>query len=124
MKILGVHGLDDHRDGGWIVEWEKCVRENVKVPAGGTLGFVAFSYDDIFEEVEISFGESMRAMAKLLGSGIQSWWEDMFRRRGFGGGSNTRGVLQTARDRIRWTAGYIVAWCEDDRQFRSRVRER
>jgi hypothetical protein len=66
------------------------------------LDFVFTTYDPIFERVDISPAEAVTAVYKLTRSAITS----PFRRK--------KGVIGTVSDRIKWTAGYVVAWVEDD----------
>lgn len=126
LTVMGVHGLGDHRNQPWEEEWRLAIR-NV-LPRDIELNFVAFSYDDIFEDVDLSFAETSIALGKLLSSGIQSSFGSLASGLGslFGGSRDLAGA-PTARggisDSLRWTAGYVVAWVEDE-GFRTKVRER
>jgi hypothetical protein len=111
LKILGVHGLGDHRASDWQVTWPEAIRTAFPRMDGLMLDFRFVTYDDIFERTTISLGESMRALWKLTKSGI-------------GAIGRERGVLSEVSDKIKWTAGYVVAWVEDEefkRQSRARI---
>jgi metacaspase-1 len=114
IKILGVHGLGDHRTSTWKQDWAAAVRKAFPGQNGAQLEFAFVSYDDIFEGVELSVWDTMQAVWKLARSGAAT---ALGRR---------RGVLGDVSDRVRWTAGYVVAWVEDEkfkRETRSRVLE-
>jgi len=109
IRILGVHGLGDHRQSKWKEEWEACIRRLLPEPV--TLEFDFVVYDDIFEKTKLGIGDTLEAAAKLLGSGLGSF----FRPR--------KGFLDPASDRIRWTAGYVVAWTAE-KSFQEKTRKR
>jgi len=111
LKILGVHGLGDQRLSDWQSKWPEAVRRAFPAAEGVDLEFEFIVYDDIFEKTDISPWETMGAVAKLAASGISS----VFKRH--------RGVLGDVSEKIRWTAGYVVAWVEDD-GFKARTRKR
>ncbi len=118
IKILGIHGLGKHDPGTWEPLWIDTLHE--VIPSSSEIGidFVPFNYDEIFERISISPWESVKAFAKLAGSGIVSGWEGMFGRR-----EATRGIVDSTQTFLRWYAGYVVAWLEDE-TFRREVRER
>ena len=110
IKILCVHGLGDHRKSTWKADWETVLRSvfpgQTAVDAGQStvqLEFSFLTYDDIFEGTDLSVWETMQAVWKLARSGVST----ALRRE--------RGVVGDVSDAIRWTAGYVVAWLEDDR---------
>jgi metacaspase-1 len=117
VKILGVHGLGDHRNRTWEEDWTAALlaafpgqraasdRERVR------LDFAFVTYDDIFEQVDLSVWQTMQAVWKLARSGAAT---ALGRR---------RGVLSDVSDRVRWTAGYVVAWVEHE-AFKERTRQR
>jgi hypothetical protein len=111
MKFLCVHGLGDHRASDWEARWSHAI--NAALPsAAGPAEIVFLTYDDIFEEADISALDVTIALAKLSWSGITSH----FTRR--------RGIAADVTHLIRWTAGYVVAWAEDEefkRASRARV---
>lgn len=101
IRILGVHGLGDHRNSPWRSEWEQAVRACFSQDTDVSLVFEFAFYDPIFEGTQLSFGETMRALWKLGRSGIA------------GLGRRER-ALTDITDLVRWTAGYVVAWVEDE----------
>src|SRR5262245_40140500 len=115
LKILGIHGLGDHRDSPWAQQWEETLLANWPGLEAYELSFVPFRYDEIFERIHLSAWETLRALGKLVGSGIGG----MFGARG----GAARGPLDSAQQWLRWYAGYVVAWVEDE-EFRSEVRAR
>ncbi|MBO9501123.1 caspase family protein [Brevundimonas sp. A19_0] len=111
LRIMGVHGLGDHRDGGkhgdWEAGWEASVRKAMPrrdVP----LEFDFLNYDDLFFATGQDLGEYARSAARLLASCVAS----PFRRQ--------KGVPGS-----KWvaTVGYVVAWLEDE-EFKTKVRAR
>ena len=111
LKIMGVHGLGDHRSSPWKEDWEQTVREVFAQQSGVQLEFCFVSYDDIFASVDLSVWESMQAVAKLASSAVSTTV------------SGRRGVLDDISDKIKWTGGYVVAWLEDE-DFKKRSRKR
>jgi hypothetical protein len=112
LKILGVHGLGDHRNSTWKEDWEAALRKVFPGHQSLKLEFAFLSYDDIFEKVDLSIWETMQAVWKLARSGASTAL------------GARRGVVGDISDRVRWTAGYVVAWVEDEgfqRQTRARV---
>lgn len=138
LKVMGVHGLGDHRNSGWADAWRDAIAGVGPIrDAGGAAAveFVPFSYDDVFERAHISWQEASRAVAKLIGSGLASGGDALRgRARGIAavnvapphaGIGEPPGGWRRARHRLRWSAGYVVAWVEDDgfrRQTRARLR--
>lgn len=112
LRILGVHGLGDHRASDWTVKWPEAIKAAFPQMAGLTLDFRFVTYDDIFEGTDISLAESVRALWQLTKSGV------------FSLGRRQRGAVSEISDKIKWTAGYVVAWVEDEgfkRQSRKRI---
>jgi metacaspase-1 len=114
LRVLGIHGLGDHRNSPWASEWEATLREALPTHQDASLDFIPFSYDQIFEQINVSPIEALRAFWKLAGSGL--------------GLPREMAELPGLRDRavsashfLRWYAGYVVAWLEDD-DFRTEVR--
>jgi hypothetical protein len=110
LKILGVHGLGDHRNSDWQSKWPAAVRAAFPVIDSLTLDFDFVTYDDIFDSTDISWLDSAAAVWKLTKSGISSI-------------GRPRGVLSDLSDKIKWSAGYVVAWVEDE-DFKRRSRQR
>ncbi len=111
IKLLGVHGLGDHRNSTWKHDWQEALRLVIPGQDSLQLDCAFLSYDDIFETVDLSAWETMRAVWKLARSGADT---ALGRR---------RDVVGEISDRVRWTAGYVVAWVEDD-AFKTKTRER
>lgn len=112
LKLLCVHGLGDHRASDWTKSWPEAVTEAFPRMDGLDLDFKFVTYDDIFDKTDISLFDSGLALWKLAKSGISAL------------GHRERGVLSSIPEKIRWTAGYVVAWVEDEdfkRQSRKRV---
>ena len=63
-------------------------------------------YDDRFSEQNLSAADVMQASFQLLGSGIWHGVGDLFRRR--------RGMLGGVSKKVRWTAGMVVQWRENE----------
>lgn len=111
ITILGIHGLGDHRHSDWEAKWSSAITSAFPKIPDQSLDLRFTTYDDIFAKTEISVGECIRAIWKLTGSGISSL------------GRRQRGVISDIADRIKWTAGYVVAWVEND-EFKRRSRKR
>lgn len=112
LKVLGVHGLGDHRTSTWKEDWQTALLEVFPGQKNDIeLEFAFVSYDDIFEDVDLSVWDTMKAVWKLARSGVST---ALGRR---------RGALDDVSDLVRWTAGYVVAWVEDER-FQQRTRTR
>lgn len=111
LKLLGVHGLGDHRTSTWKEDWQAALRAAFPGRDEVELEFAFVSYDDIFEDVDLSLWDTMQAVWKLARSGVST---ALGRR---------RGVLGDVSDGVKWTAGYVVAWVEDEK-FQRRTRQR
>jgi len=109
IRILCVHGLGDHRLSGWEAEWATAIKEAIGPDADVTLDLDFLSYDPIFAETGLSFGETIGAVWKLARSGLGSF-------------IHGRGFVGDVSDRVRWTAGYVVAWV-NDKEFQARTRK-
>ena len=110
LKILCFHGLGDHRSSNWEQEWRDSIEASLN-PAGEIdLKFAFPTYDPIFEKVDISFSEAIGAFWKLARSGVSEV------------GRRHRGFFGDISERLRWTAGYVVAWVEDD-EFQRETRK-
>lgn len=111
LKVLGVHGLGDQRASGWAEVWTGALESAFPNVPGLAITPEFMSYDDIFETTEISFAESVSAIWKLAKSGVSEI------------GRRDRGFVSDISDRIKWTAGYVVAWAEDEK-FQQKTRNR
>lgn len=101
IRILGVHGLGDHRMSDWKEKWDAAVRTCFAADAPIDLEFDFVEYDSLFEKTDISFATTMRAVWKLGASGLGSL------------AGRQRGIADIS-DRLRWTAGYVVAWVDEE----------
>ena len=106
LRILGIHGLGDHRRISWADDWRRAIRAGLSVELQDDLHFVPFCYDSIYEQVRISPADAWRAVRKLLRSRLRR------------GGRVER--LQESTRWLRWYAGYVVAWVENA-EFRREV---
>lgn len=111
LKIQCIHGLGDHRESTWKEDWKAAIVSAFPASDQVEIDFDFIEYDDIFADTNIDAFEAGRAVFKLAQSGIGS----IFRRR--------RGVVADISRRIRWTAGYVVAWVEDE-DFQKATRKR
>ena len=111
LKILGVHGLGDHRTSDWKEKWSKTLTESFPAVEGLSLDCRYVTYDDLFEKTKLTAWECAKAFWKLTASGVSSI------------GRRERGVITDISDRIQWTAGYVVAWVEDE-DFKRKSRKR
>jgi hypothetical protein len=109
LKVLGVHGLGDHRNSTWKADWERVLRASFPGQPEIELEFRFITYDPIFEKARISPWDTAKALWKLTSSAVTS----AFRR--------DKGVVSRVSDRVRWTAGYVVAWVEED-DFKEQTR--
>ncbi len=112
IKLLGVHGLGDHRSSPWKEEWESAVRDSFPVTEDVELDFTFMTYDDIFEDTKISAWQTASAVGKLVGSGFGSLF-----------GARRRGLFDSLNHKLRWYAGYVVAWVESEK-FQAQTRKR
>lgn len=112
LKLMCVHGLGDHRASDWEQTWAEAITEAFPKVEGVTLEFSFVTYDDIFEKTDISLMDTIVAMGKLAASGLSS----IVRRE--------RGIVSDVSNAVRWSAGYVVAWVEDEsfqRESRKRI---
>lgn len=110
LRVLCIHGLGDHRQSSWASEWRSAIEAAVGAGAEVPLDCHFLTYDPIFERTQISFTETLAAFWKLARSGLGSLTRQ------------ARGPLSDIPDRLRWTAGYVVAWVEDE-GFQAETRE-
>ena len=113
-RILAIHGINRHEPGGpWEGLWRDAIGEGVAgaghAPDDVSVDFV--HYDDLFEDVDVSFLDAMEALAKLVAGGLR-------------GALGSRGRFgRDVRTSLRWSAGMVVKWVEDD-AFRAKLRDR
>jgi metacaspase-1 len=112
LRLLCIHGVGQHPVGGaWEREWSDTVRNALaRVAPDVEPRFAFVHYDDLFEQYPITFLGTLEALAKLTTSAMSA----PFRARGL-----ERGLGNS----LRWTAGMVVKWVEDE-DFRSATRKR
>jgi metacaspase-1 len=108
LKIMCVHGLGDQRQSGWEAKWKRALEEVIGPDPSITPEFSFVTYDPIFAQTDLSFTETIEAFWKLATSGI--------------GIRRQRGLITKITDRLRWTAGFVVAWVADE-GFQSKTRK-
>ncbi|VWX58319.1 Caspase family protein [Burkholderiales bacterium 8X] len=101
LRILCVHGVGRHPTGGpWEGEWQKSIAEPLQSLDAEVQPEIEFVYmDDIFDQFKISALDVLEAIGKLGWSGATS----IFRR------------PKALGDDIRWSAGMVVQWVENDK---------
>ena len=112
LKVFCVHGVGNHHeDLSWQAEWKGAIRSAVGVPEDElAIEFNCPTYDALFSEFDLTVLGTVKAAGKLAGSGIAG----LFRRR--------RGFFDRVREGIRWTAGMVVEWVENE-QLREATRQ-
>jgi hypothetical protein len=106
LRILGIHGLGDHRRSNWAEDWRAAIASKLNPEQRAALKFIPFCFDQFFERVRVTPDEAWRAFRKLV-------------RSGFGQTGRTE-LIQESTRWLRWYAGYVVAWLEDV-EFRRNV---
>jgi hypothetical protein len=110
LKVMCVHGLGDHRLSAWETDWQGALDKAFPTGHEFVLDYQFVTYDDIFAKLDQNAFDYAAAAAKLAASGITS----IFRR---------RGIFSDLSERMRWTAGYVVAWVESE-AFQAKTRKR
>lgn len=105
LTVLGVHGIGDHHtDLTWQNEWRQAISESLtSCQAAFDVRVEFFLYDELFAEYPITFAGSVEALAKLLHSGA----DNLLR--------HPRGLLDGFHSKLRWYAGMVVQWVENER---------
>jgi len=100
LKILCVHGVGHHPPGmPWETNWQKAIQDALHAMDPDIAPDIQFTYyDHLFEQFEITFWDSIEAVAKLTASAVTA---------PFRGARGLSGAL-------RWTAGMVVQWVEND----------
>jgi hypothetical protein len=116
FRVLAVHGIGDHHtDVTWQDQWRAAISTAIRAWEREAEVQVEFMmYDDLFAEERITFTGSLEALAKLLGSRVG----DLLRRR--------RGFVDDLQNAMRWYAGMVVQWVENEtirRKARRRLAE-
>ncbi len=109
LEVLCVHGIGHQEaDATWQSDWTRTLRDSLRAwrpDLEVAASFVA--YDDLFEKAPFGPLDTAQALWKLLGSGIWHGVGDLF--------SRPRGPLGPIPDRVRWTAGMVIQWVENER---------
>jgi metacaspase-1 len=119
IRILAVHGVG-HRDQNplsWQPAWTEDFRTGLARWTERPVEVEFLAYDDLFAEPP-SAADVVKALVKLGWNGLSSVVSDLVER--------TRGLAEVP-DLLRWTAGLVVQWIEDDTlraATRARVLER
>lgn len=124
IKVLAIHGVGRHEEHGpWTGQWTQAIEQAVARVSPSVETQVKFVfYADLFDAESISAAGTLEAIGKLAGSGI---------RHGLGGlvGNwfgrsrlRARGLFDIP-DLVRWTAGMVVQWAENER-LRKQTRDR
>ena len=111
ITVLCVHGLGDFRTSDWHVKWTEAIQGAFPQIPDLALDIRFVTYDDIFEKTEITPLETLAALWKLAKSGVSSLEP------------RDRGIISDISEKIKWTAGYVVAWVEDE-GFKAQSRKR
>jgi hypothetical protein len=99
LRMLGIHGLGDHRRSNWAEDWRQAISQGLNPDQRAAFEFTPFRYDQLFEHVRITPEEAWRAFRKLVRSGVVR--------------TRCAEFIQESTRWLRWYAGYIVAWLED-----------
>ncbi len=110
LKIMCVHGLGDHRNTPWKEDWQNAVSKVFAKYGDVKLTFSFLTYDPLFENVKLSAWETMQAVWKLSRSALSV------------SVTGRRGAVSDVPDKIKWSAGYVVAWVEDE-DFKKQTRK-
>ncbi len=112
LRVLCMHGVGDHHsDLSWQAAWRDAITAGLPNGVDVDLDFEFAQYDDLFETHDVTFAGTLEAVAKMAGNAAS----DLFRRR--------RGLFGGMHHTIRWTAGMVVQWVEND-ELREQSRQR
>jgi hypothetical protein len=105
LAVLCVHGVGNHHvDLAWQQAWEQAVRDGIGAWDPGARVRVEFVlHDDLFEQYPIDAAGVAEALARLLASGVWHGIGDLVRRRAL-----------AVPELVRWTAGMVVQWAENE----------
>ena len=109
LRILCVHGVGNHPTGGpWEGEWKDAIVDSLRTLDGSIEPSIDFVYfDDIYARHAITPLQVLEALGKFAQSGVTS-------------------ILRQPKsigDQIRWTAGMVVQWVENE-TLRNQTRQR
>ena len=117
LRVLCVHGIGNHHvDLSWQRAWQDAIVAGIHRWDPAREVSLSFPlYDDIFDAHPITVAGTVDAALQLLGSGIVHGIGDLFR---------PRAARAPISEKLRWTAGMVVQWAENEtlrRQLRDRV---
>jgi hypothetical protein len=106
LRVLCLHGIGNHHsDTRWQQTWEAAIRAGIaRWDDRRPVECLFPLYDDLFDAYPISAGDTSDATLRLLSSGIRYGAQDIFR---------TRTLRGSVPETVRWTAGMIVQWVEN-----------
>ena len=123
-KVLCIHGVGRRLpDGTWQSFWKDAlISATVGLEEEIVLEPHFFTYDDHFKKFKLSTLGTLEAVAKLSVSGVVYGFDDLFRSRDRRSPRepNSR-AARGVKDRLRWTAGMVVQWAENEK-LRSNLR--
>jgi len=116
IRVLAVHGVgnQDQNPAAWQPQWTQAFRMGIARWTHRPVEVEFLGYDDIFAADEITPDEVKAALVKLAWNGLAAVVSDIFGR--------SRGLAE-APDLVRWTAGMVVQWIEND-DLREKTRQR
>jgi hypothetical protein len=119
VKILGIHGVG-HEEATpspqWQADWAAAIRAGVRDSNADVQVQIDFvNYDGLFQPVldNLTASDVAAAFFKLVGGALGS---------DLGGLFNRPRAMIDFPDAVRWTAGMVVAWVEND-QLRAASRQ-
>lgn len=121
LRVLCVHGIGGQESTpDWHKPWEASVQRALD-KAGASRKVVAtpLQYDEVFAQADLSGIDFVEALGRLAGSGIWHGLGDLFAPARTLERAEARGL----NDSIRWYAGMVVKWIEDE-QLRAELRAR
>ncbi len=113
LRVLCVHGIGgQEQNPDWYKPWEASVQRALDA-AGASRKVVAtpLQYDDIFAAADLSAIDYAEALIRLSASGVWHGLDDLFTP----SRSLARAEARGLRESIRWYAGMVVKWIEDER---------
>ncbi|MCV0425928.1 MAG: caspase family protein [Roseibium sp.] len=125
LRVLCVHGVGNHPvNGEWQASWIKALEESFdRLSSDNELEISFFNYDAHFANTSLSALGTLEAVAKMTASGIVHGFDDFFTSREISPSQRpeTR-AARGIRDRLRWTAGMVVKWAENE-ELRNELRK-
>jgi hypothetical protein len=107
MTILCIHGVGDHHTNtAWQTGWKDAILDGLRRwNAAATADIQFLMYDQLFDKAALNAGTVASAVWKLGISGVWHGIGDLFRR--------PRGLTDLPNE-LRWTAGMVAQWAEND----------